>query len=347
MHYLGILYERQRRFEEAFQQYERAAADGITDAEAAVGRFYLQGIGVTPSDKNAEEFLKRAADKGDSRATYNLGILYEKQRRFEEAFHCYQSAAADPKMMPEATSAMGGLYFDAKEYRSAEDCYKKAADKGYRKARYNLGACCEKQGRFEEAFQHYQTAAIDYEDTNAEFALGDCYKDGIGVIQNYELAEKFLKKAADKGNLEAQNNLRMCRERRRKFEKAFQHYAIAADPEIPEAEWALGDCYLHGIGVAQDFKLAEIFLEKAAAKKNLKAQYSLKECYEKQGRFEEAANLPEYLQSLDIGPNPNDSQDSEHRISEGWSDTGSEPESGSSDENSTQAFLSAERASAI
>ena len=66
----------------------------------------------------------------------------------------------------------------------------------------------------------------------AQNNLGECYRDGDGVEQNYKEAVAWFKKAVEKENIEALNNL--------------------------------GDCYYWGQGVEQSYKESAKWYQKAA-----------------------------------------------------------------------------------
>lgn len=52
------------------------AEQGVTDAQYYLGFRHMIGRGVEHDYSQAEYWLKKAADKGDSRAQYELGIIY-------------------------------------------------------------------------------------------------------------------------------------------------------------------------------------------------------------------------------------------------------------------------------
>jgi TPR repeat protein len=61
----------------AVELYERAHAAGHVKATYNLGLMYQRGEGVKQDSARAAEFYEEAHEKGYSRATYNLGKMYE------------------------------------------------------------------------------------------------------------------------------------------------------------------------------------------------------------------------------------------------------------------------------
>jgi tetratricopeptide (TPR) repeat protein len=74
----------------------------------------------------------------------------------------------------------GDHYYDVQEYSLAENSYRKSYDKDKTsKGAFNLGNSIYNQERYEEAIQHYQSAAVaaktDTESAGAYYNLGNAY----------------------------------------------------------------------------------------------------------------------------------------------------------------------------
>lgn len=86
--------------------------------------------------------------------------------------------------------------------------------------------------------------------------------------QNYEEAVKYFKKAAGKGNAEAQNRLAMRYSSGQGIEKnmkeAFKWYLKAAEQGHVQGMYNAGQCYYLGIGVEPDRQKAADYLRKSA-----------------------------------------------------------------------------------
>ena len=83
--------------EEAADYYRRAAERGNSRAQAELGLMYLEGQGVQGNPEEAARWLRRAAESGDAIAQYSLALLYHQGhgvgRDFGEALYWYENAA--------------------------------------------------------------------------------------------------------------------------------------------------------------------------------------------------------------------------------------------------------------
>lgn len=87
----------------------------------------------------------------------------------------------------------------------------------------------------------------------------DCYRNG-----RYEEAIKFLLKPAQEGNLDAGNDIGVCYERIGDYEKAAFWYSVAGVGEKATPNLNVANLYLSGKGLSQDIELAiKIYLNYA------------------------------------------------------------------------------------
>lgn len=113
-HNLGILYSNgghgiEKDLQKAREYFEQAAAQGFAKSQYNLGRMYQIGNGVAPDHNLAVEYYLKAAEQGIVDAQYNLGAYYQ-------------------------NNAM--IY---KEYKDkAIYWYTKAAEQGHKKAQNNL-----------------------------------------------------------------------------------------------------------------------------------------------------------------------------------------------------------------
>lgn len=119
--------------------------------------------------------------------------------------------------------------------------------------------------------------------SNAQAALGLCYKTGTVVPQDYVQAVSWLHKAAEQGNSDAQATLGVCYEQghgvTHDYTQAVKWYNKAAKSENSSAQYNLGRCYYNGHGVKKDHAQAVIWYRKAAEQGSSNAQYNLGVCY--------------------------------------------------------------------
>lgn len=121
-------------------------------------------------------------------------------------------------------------------------------------------------------------------DREAQYNLGRCYENGVGVEKNMKLAAEWWKKAADLGMPEAQYDLAICYKNgfgiEQSLEKTVEYYAKAAIQGLVDAQYNLGLCYAKGLGISKDMKKAVEWWTKAADQNDNLALYNLGVCYE-------------------------------------------------------------------
>ena len=128
----------------------------------------------------AAEWFRKAAELGDAKAQYNLGIAYNEGKGvpqdFGQAAVWFRKAAEQG--IPQAQNNLGFLYQQgqgvAQDSSQAAEWFRKAAEQGYAQAQRNLGRV---------------------------------YRDGQGVKQDRGLALLWLQKAAAQGDEQAQADL--------------------------------------------------------------------------------------------------------------------------------------------
>ncbi|WP_349953139.1 tetratricopeptide repeat protein, partial [Bacteroides finegoldii] len=115
----------------------------------------------------------------------------------------------------EAQYKMGKCLGDKKEYTQAFEWWSKAAAQGFAKAEYNVGVCYENGMGVEKntvkAFEWYSKAATQGF-ANAEYSVGAFYYLGIGVERNITKAFEWWSKAAAQGFAKAEYNVGVCYE---------------------------------------------------------------------------------------------------------------------------------------
>ncbi|MDF2618199.1 MAG: Sel1 domain protein repeat-containing protein [Xanthobacteraceae bacterium] len=157
--------------------YEAAAAKGNADALFILGSVLMASSHVTNKD-NAVDFFRRAAEKGSSRAAYNLGLAYLQG----------QVAPKEPAL--------------------AAEWFEKAADRDQPDALYAL-ATLYRDGNgvardpIEAARLLQRASELGNPVATTEFGIA--VFNGIGVPKDEERAAGLFKKAALAGNAIAQN----------------------------------------------------------------------------------------------------------------------------------------------
>ena len=188
--------------------------------------------------------------------------------------------------LPWVYNTLGSIYFYGRvvdtDYEEAVKWYRKAAEKGYPKAQFNLGLCYETGNGVEqdymEAVKWFRKAAEQNLD-KAQYALAQCLKEGRGCERNYQEAVKWYHQAAMQNHAAAQYNLGEYYEDYDQHEdhliQAFNWYKKSAEQNYVKAQRALGYFYDYGLGTAKNTAEAEIWYRKAAEKGDAIAQFNL------------------------------------------------------------------------
>ena len=139
-----------------------------------------------------------------------------------------------------------------------------------------------KQKDYVKAVEWFRKAA-ERGNANAQCYLGYCFKDGVGVDKNYTEAVKWFRKAAEQGNDVAQVNLGVCYESGQGVVKdlaeAVKWYRKAAEQGNANAQYILGICYQNGKGVVENSSEAVKWYLKSAEQGHAYAQCDLGYCY--------------------------------------------------------------------
>ena len=163
---LGWMYERGFLSEEpdyvkAMEYYEKAAELDNVDGYCRAALYLANGYsGVTDAVKS-RKYYEKAAGMGSCFALVELSFLYENGNGVERS------------------------------YEKAFELCEKAAQEGYPYAMFRVGLYLEKavlgEAKPEEAFAWYTKAAMADENEGI-FALGRCYKQGIGTEEDWDKA---------------------------------------------------------------------------------------------------------------------------------------------------------------
>ncbi len=169
-----------QNFVEALQWFEKSAERGNTTAQLNLGMMYKKGLGVKQNFEKAFQWFEKSAKGGNTIAQLNLGVMYEKglvvEKNVKKAFYWYQESAGQGNM----------------------------------KAQYNLGLIFYRglgvEKNFEKAFQWFEKGA-EQGLRDAQFNVGIMYENGLGVEKNIEQALYWYKKSVKQGYERAFNGL--------------------------------------------------------------------------------------------------------------------------------------------
>lgn len=289
-----------------FKWYKLAADQGYVPAIYMVGIAYQGGKGVKEDIVEAITYFYKAAMGGETRgALYNLMAHYiqgevpvEYQPSCLKCFLKYSNFDWVQVGLADIFQQGIGVEQDDTE---AVRWYAKAAEQGYGLAIYKLGLCYE-DGRGVEkdhgkARRLYEIAAqknvraaikklelfIDTSKVPSELSSlelsvrGDDYFYGRqGYIQDYKEAIKYYYKAAEKGNVIAQNDLGNCLFHGKgcitNLTQAIIWYRKAANQGYMYGQFNLAWGYEHGEGIEKNLVEAVKWYKKAAEQGHPQAQ---------------------------------------------------------------------------
>ncbi|XP_038185917.1 death ligand signal enhancer isoform X1 [Arvicola amphibius] len=162
-------------------------------------------------------YFQRAADRGYSKAQYNVGLCLEHgrgtPRDLGKAVLFYHLAAIQGHSLAQYRYARCLLQSSASlsdpERQRAVSMLKQAADSGLREAQAFLGVLFTKEPHLDEQRAvKYLWLAASNGDSQSRFHLGVCYERGLGVQRNLVEAVKCYQQSAAVGNEPAQERLR-------------------------------------------------------------------------------------------------------------------------------------------
>ncbi|MEI7994355.1 MAG: tetratricopeptide repeat protein, partial [Methylococcaceae bacterium] len=172
-------------------------------------KYSCGGIDIKKDEKKAIELFLSAAKKGHADAQAELGRIYVEGLGVEadedEALKWYFKAATGGNQFGQAVK--GGALELMQEYKEAAKCYRLSAEQGNANSAFDLGRLYrDGKGVMQdpkEAIRWFQLAAIQGH-AKAPYNLGGMYEKGEGVTQDYAQAVKFYRLAEEQGYPEAQ-----------------------------------------------------------------------------------------------------------------------------------------------
>ncbi len=198
--------------------------------------------------------------------------------------------------------SLGVSNFISGNYEQATAYYESASELGNAWAQFELGICYSNglgvpQDPF-EAFKWYKKSA-ERGNISAQCQLAHCYQSGIGVTQNNNEAFNWFRIAASHGEAWSQFNLGSYYENGQNLNEAVSWYRKSAEQGFAEAQKRLALLYSEGKGVLHDVHEAFNWTLKAAEQGDMWAQNRVATCYE-QGKGV-PQNLEEAIKWYRIG----------------------------------------------
>lgn len=190
--------------EKAIYWYQNAVESERPEYEYALGEvYYFNGEYL-----EAYNYYERAAKRGFLKAQLMCGELSEKETELEKAIYWYKNIYESGSV--EGLFKLGKIYenkeYDKRDMEKAIKCYKVAAEKEYVEAEYVLGMIYKEgsgvKENMEEAVKYFEKAAFkNHEKSLLELGI---YYLRDKEHKNFNKAEKYLMKARDNGNINAE-----------------------------------------------------------------------------------------------------------------------------------------------
>ncbi|OHS93305.1 hypothetical protein TRFO_11932 [Tritrichomonas foetus] len=221
----------------------------------------LEGLKLKSQNQllNCYQFFKELAKAGDRRAQYQFGVLYRDgccvDKNITKAEKLFRYSHENDPSYPPATEALALIFKERNDLPNAIEYFKQAASKKLPESQYQYG-CILADGigleRNPVEAARYFKYAIENGNADANAGLGELYEKGDGVPRDYAKALDCYRQAAN------MNSMRGCINLGRFLLKGIGGTEIlvndgieslkkAADNEIPEALYLLGEFYHYGI----------------------------------------------------------------------------------------------------
>lgn len=230
------------------------ANKGVTDAMISLCDLHIEGKGVEKNYEKAINLCMQAAEQKDSLAMIKLGNIYSgiSPRDYNKALEWYQSALDQkddnyPKAMYELSKYYRVKFWhhnDNKDLKLFIDCLEKAVNMGYIPAIHDMATEYQEGNLFPKNYQKSKKLiekASTLEDVLAYRRMGNMYANGFLGNADYEKAAFWYKKAADEGDIPAQDclkqnpspfGLEITKATIDDFKKLFPHHKKFSHPNI-------------------------------------------------------------------------------------------------------------------
>ncbi len=274
-----------------YQHSLKDAQKGHVDDQVALGIHYQYGNGVARDLEQAEFWLHRAADTGNTAAQIQLGVLYLESEmqasHSEDAIRWFMRAATGGSA--EAEFNLGYMYSRGVGTRfnlsEGERWLRKAARHGASRAWPALALLLVNSSDHERQAEGLSilTTAAKRNDADGVYLLGLCYEFGIAVLADPKQATEMYLQAAKAGSHEAMFAVGSMYFQGKGIEQDFKNALTwekrGCDAGQIASCWFVGQMFLQGTGTAKNAALAYQYLSigKGNAEVLAKIAGSLKE----------------------------------------------------------------------
>ncbi|KAI9183766.1 uncharacterized protein BJ171DRAFT_553759 [Polychytrium aggregatum] len=229
-----------------------AANTGCVSSMAKLAYHYAKGDGVEKNDVIASKWFIHASKHGHLPSQYALGVRYQ--------------------------NGIGLPIDHVRAARLLTGCLEKLPNGSTAPIEQYLTNDILDQQDLVLAAKAYSILAAR-NNAEAQFRLGRCYRDGIGVPKNHQEAFCNFRKAAEAENLTGCFEVGMCYLNGIYVDKdsarCLKWLVLAADGGLACAQNVIGTLYFDGIGITRDSQVAFSWFKKAADQGHVSAQYNI------------------------------------------------------------------------
>ncbi|KAK8870210.1 hypothetical protein M9Y10_008087 [Tritrichomonas musculus] len=265
----GKDFEEENKMKDAAHCYRDAAKAGDPRGQFNYGRLLYMGNGVKRSLLQSAYYFKLASQSAQDNSVANdsllwLGKTYEEMAEYNKALNAYQQAME--KGSPNGRANYARILADESIPGVQHDKTKAQSLINESVANKDPLALCilgkllmEGKNSFpkdEKKGIELIRESADLDCPEAQYELGMCLLNGIGVKQDYKAARNYLQKSSAKNNL--------------------------------DSFYALARIYKEGLGVKKDFSTAVLYLESAAQSGFIRAGYQAGLYYLDKGKYKSA-----------------------------------------------------------
>lgn len=232
-----------------------AAEQGDAEAQKELGRLYELGIGVIRDYHESAKWFRLAGVH-----EMNRNYLTQRSKPINKEKFWWADRYREPwttKVKIDVRYGQSGVESNVQNYEAAASWFRKSSDQGNLNAQYNLGVCFENglgvtRDLREAAKCYFSAAAAGYAD--AQYNLGVCYANGIGVREDFAESGRWYIRAAERGHPNAMCMLGLLNEKYGDNPTNTYWYHMAAERGDAVAQRNLGVCYYDGLGVVEDLE---------------------------------------------------------------------------------------------
>ncbi len=272
--------------ERAVYYWKRACANGYVVAQVEYGERLFRGNGLPGDFHLGLSFLSRAAQQGEVRALYLLGIALEhgecvpvppemKKKKPQGGQLAKLRATKEFEDDPPPVA-----YGPERDVNAAITCYRMAAELGHESARtaWRRMERAQRANIWEVRGLEAQKNAKEEWKACESFASLKLNSDDGNAPAQFEMATRLREKSKGKPVSESLMVLK----------QASVLYKYSAEQGYAFSQEALGNLYYDGATVTRNFRVATRFFRQAADQGLASAQHSLADCYESGEGFENA-----------------------------------------------------------